>query len=110
GEPGSEVRGPEGADAASADAFSRDSALTKYESARRRARVVSSSAISTRAPWAPEPTARDAPRSISTRGAPMRIQLLTFPGCANADAARDLLSRLLPSRTGVPGFEELDTL
>ena len=39
----------------------------------------------------------------------MRIQLLTFPGCANAEAARHLLSSLLPSNGGMPAFEELDT-
>jgi hypothetical protein len=39
----------------------------------------------------------------------MRIQLLTFPGCANAAAARDLLSRVVASSGVGAGFEELDT-
>ena len=38
----------------------------------------------------------------------MRIQLLTFPGCANAPAARDLLSRVLASTGARPAFEEID--
>jgi hypothetical protein len=39
----------------------------------------------------------------------MRIQLLTFPGCANASAARELLSRVLSSTGAGPVFEEIDT-
>ena len=39
----------------------------------------------------------------------MRIQLLTFPGCANATAARELLSRVLDSTGAGPAFEEVDT-
>jgi hypothetical protein len=39
----------------------------------------------------------------------MRIQLLTFPGCANAAAARELLARVLRSSGVEHGFEELDT-
>ena len=39
----------------------------------------------------------------------MRIQLLTFEGCANADAARDLLSRVLASSGTAHVFEEVDT-
>ena len=37
----------------------------------------------------------------------MRIQLLTFPGCAHAPAARELLSRVLAG-DGL-AFEEIDT-
>ena len=39
----------------------------------------------------------------------MRIQLLTFPGCANAAAARELLARVLAGSGLAPAFEELDT-
>ena len=39
----------------------------------------------------------------------MRIQLLTFPGCANAAAARELLVRVLGSSDAAPAFEEVDT-
>jgi hypothetical protein len=39
----------------------------------------------------------------------MRIQLLTFQGCANAAAARDLLTRVLASSDGAHAFEEVDT-
>jgi len=39
----------------------------------------------------------------------MRIQLLTFPGCANATAARELLSRVLAATGAGPAFEEIDT-
>lgn len=38
----------------------------------------------------------------------MRIQLLTFPGCANAVAARELIERVLASHGAPPTFEELD--
>jgi hypothetical protein len=38
----------------------------------------------------------------------MRIQLLTFTGCANAGAARELLSRVLASTGAGPAFEEID--
>ena len=37
----------------------------------------------------------------------MRIQLLTFPGCAHAPAARELLARVLAGE-GL-AFEEIDT-
>ena len=37
----------------------------------------------------------------------MRIQLLTFPGCANAPVARELLTRVLAGE-GL-AFEEIDT-
>ena len=37
----------------------------------------------------------------------MRIQLLTFPGCAHAPAARELLARVLAGQ-GL-AFEEIDT-
>ena len=37
----------------------------------------------------------------------MQIQLLTFPGCANAHAARELLVRVLGSH-GAGAFEEVD--
>jgi hypothetical protein len=39
----------------------------------------------------------------------MRIQLLTFEGCAHAEAARDLLSRVLASSGASVAFEEVDT-
>jgi hypothetical protein len=39
----------------------------------------------------------------------MRIQLLTFPGCENAAAARELLSRVLATSGIAQGFEEIDT-
>jgi len=39
----------------------------------------------------------------------MRIQLITFLGCANATAARELLSRVLASTGAGAAFEELDT-
>ena len=39
----------------------------------------------------------------------MRIQLLTFPGCVNAAAARELLSRVLASSGSSHEFEEVDT-
>ena len=38
----------------------------------------------------------------------MRIQLLTFPGCAHAPAARELLVRVLSSRGAAAAFEEFD--
>jgi len=39
----------------------------------------------------------------------MRIQLLTFPGCENAAAARELLARVLASSSSGHAFEEVDT-
>src|SRR5262245_30450700 len=39
----------------------------------------------------------------------MQIQLLTFPGCANAAAARELLSRVLEASGSDAVFEEWDT-
>jgi glutaredoxin len=39
----------------------------------------------------------------------MRIQLLTFQGCAHAAAARDLLTRVLASSKAEDAFEEVDT-
>src|SRR5215471_3091310 len=39
----------------------------------------------------------------------MRIQLLTFPACVNAAAARALLSRVLATSGNGHGFEEIDT-
>jgi glutaredoxin len=39
----------------------------------------------------------------------MRIQLLTFMGCAHAAAARDLLARVLASTDALHVVEEIDT-
>jgi hypothetical protein len=39
----------------------------------------------------------------------MRIQLLTFPGCESAPAARELLSRVLAATGSGHVFEEVDT-
>src|SRR6185369_15850800 len=39
----------------------------------------------------------------------MRIQLLTFPECENAAAARELLARVLATSDIAQGFEEIDT-
>ena len=40
----------------------------------------------------------------------MKVQLITFTGCQNADGARELLRRCL-SRAGLePVFEEIDSL
>ena len=55
------------------------------------------------------PRTTGAPRLELDQGAPMRIQLLTFPGCANAAAARELLVRVLGSSDAAPAFEEVDT-
>ena len=38
----------------------------------------------------------------------MRVQLLSFPGCPNADAAREALRRVLADRELPPNFEEID--
>ena len=47
--------------------------------------------------------------SILVSGDLMRIQLLTFAGCAHADAARELLARVLASSDAVHVVEDIDT-
>jgi len=39
----------------------------------------------------------------------MKVQLLTFPGCPNAPAARESLRRVLAEMGLPPDFEEIDT-
>ena len=39
----------------------------------------------------------------------MKVQLLTFPGCPNAAAARELLRRVLESSNVLAEIEEVDT-
>ena len=40
----------------------------------------------------------------------MKVQLLTFPGCPNADAAREVLQRVLSSAGIRAPIEEVDTV
>ena len=46
---------------------------------------------------------------ILVSGDLMRIQLLTFAGCAHADAARELLARVLATSDAVHVVEDIDT-
>jgi hypothetical protein len=39
----------------------------------------------------------------------MRVQLLTFPGCPNAAATREVLRRALADADAPAGFDEVDT-